>query len=181
MGGVAVWLLLFPGWKASGQKAGISTNILEYVNMGTLNAEASYAVSRYWTVNAGARYNPFTYRMAGRQVNNRQQSYYAGVRYWPWYAYSGWWVSGKARYQEYNAGGLVSSRTDEGDRFGLGVAAGYAYMLGKHFNLDFGVGLWSGYDLYTRYSCPSCGVTEASGGRFFVLPDDILIAVTYVF
>ena len=75
----------------------------------------------------------------------------------------------------------VSSRTDEGDRFGLGVAAGYAYMLGKHFNLDFGVGLWSGYDLYTRYSCPSCGVTEASGGRFFVLPDDILIAVTYVF
>ena len=180
-GVLLVLLLLLPALKAWPQKAGISTNLLEYINMGTLNAEASYSFSRYWTVNAGVRYNPFHIKMQGKEVNNRQQSYYAGVRYWPWYAYSGWWVGGKARYQEYNAGGLLSRRTDEGDRFGLGFAAGYAYMLGKHVNLDFGLGVWGGYDKYVSYSCPTCGVTTDAGARFFVLPDEVLVAITYVF
>ena len=180
-GGVAALLLLLPGFDAFSQKGGISTNILEYLNLGTLNAEGSYAFSRYWTVNAGLRYNPFSFKIGDKEVNNRQQSYYAGVRYWPWYAYSGWWVGSRARYQEYNAGGLTGKRTDEGDRFGLGFSAGYAYMIGRHFNLDFGIGLWGGYDKYTTYSCPTCGVTLDSGGRFFVLPDEILLAITYVF
>ena len=174
-------ILLLPAFTARGQKAGIATNLLEYVNLGTLNIEGSYAFSRYWTVNAGARYNPFSFKIGGKEVHNRQQSYYAGVRYWPWYAYSGWWVGTKARYQEYNAGGLLSKKTEEGDRFGLGFSAGYAYMLGKHVNLDFGVGLWGGYDKYTAYSCPTCGITTGSGDRFFILPDDILVAITYVF
>ena len=180
-GAALVLLLLLPCREAHAQRAGITTNLMEYINMGTLNAEASYAFSRYWTVNAGARYNPFSFKMSGKEVNNRQQSYYAGVRYWPWYAYSGWWVGGKARYQEYNSGGLLSRRTDEGDRFGLGFSAGYAYMLGRHFNLDFGLGLWGGYDKYTTYSCPTCGVTTGAGERFFVLPDEVLVAITYVF
>lgn len=180
-GGVVAFLLLLPGFAALAQKGAVSTNLLEYVNLGTLNAEGSYAFSRYWTVNAGLRYNPFSFHIGNKEVNNRQQSYYAGIRYWPWYAYSGWWVGGKARYQEYNAGGLIARRTDEGDRIGLGVSAGYAYMLGPHVNLDFGVGIWGGYDKFTTYSCPTCGVTVNSGQRFFVLPDEILLAISYVF
>ncbi len=54
-------------------------------------------------------------------------------------------------------------------------------MLGKHVNLDFGLGVWGGYDKYGSYSCPTCGVTTDAGARFFVLPDEVLVAITYVF
>lgn len=75
----------------------------------------------------------------------------------------------------------MSSLTDEGDRAGLGMYAGYTYMLGSHFNLEFGLGVWGGVDWFSRYSCQSCGLTVGSGRRWFVLPDDIMIALVYVF
>lgn len=168
---------------ARAQKFSISTDLLGYACLGTLNAEASYSVSRYWSITAGARYNPFIFRKgdAGRQFQLRQQSYTAGARLWPWHTLSGWWFEGKLRYQEFNMGGIFSRAAKEGDRFGTGLYAGYTYMLSRHFNLEFGAGVWTGYEIYRKYSCPACGVTTSSGRGWFVLPDDIKIAVVYVF
>ena len=92
-----------------------------------------------------------------------------------------WWLAGKVQYQEYNSGGLVSRKTYEGDRYGAGFSGGYSYMVGKHFNIDFGLGFWSGMDVYKKYSCPVCGVTEDTGSKFFFLPSDVIIALSYVF
>jgi hypothetical protein len=100
---------------------------------------------------------------------------------WPWHTSSGWWFAGKARYQEYNYGGITSRATREGDRVGAGLYAGYTHMLGPHFNLEFGLGAWAGMDWYDIYSCQVCGLTVDSGNGFFVLPDDIMVAVVYVF
>lgn len=168
---------------ATAQKFSVSSDILGYACLGTLNAEVSYSVSRYWSVTAGARYNPFTFRKgdSARQFQLRQQSYSAGVRLWPWHTMSGWWLEGKLRYQEFNMGGIVSRSTKEGDRAGAGFYAGYTYMLSRHFNLEFGAGLWTGYEVFRKYSCPACGVVTVSGTGWFVLPDDIKIAAVYVF
>ncbi len=100
---------------------------------------------------------------------------------WPWHTLSGWWFAGKLRYQEFNVGGIISRSTKEGDRFGAGLYAGYTHMLSRHFNIEFGAGLWTGYELYRKYSCQTCGLTEASGSRFFALPDDVKISIVYVF
>ena len=94
---------------------------------------------------------------------------------------SGWWFAGKFRYQEYCYGGIMSDEAEEGDRFGGGLYAGYTYMLSKHFNVEFGVGLWSGMALYRRYSCAVCGMTIGSGRKYFLLPDDFMISLAYVF
>ena len=83
--------------------------------------------------------------------------------------------------QEYNYGGITSRATREGDRVGAGVYAGYTYMLGPHFNLEFGLGAWAGVDWYDIYSCQVCGLTVDSGNGLFVLPDDIMVSVVYVF
>lgn len=165
------------------QKFSVSSDLLGYACLGTLNAELSYSVSRYWCITAGARYNPFTFRKGDpdRQFQLRQQSYFAGARLWPWHTLSGWWFEGKFRYQEFNAGGILSRGTKEGDRFGTGIYAGYTHMLSRHLNLEFGAGLWTGYEIFRKYSCPFCGVTTSSGSRWFVLPDDVKIAVVYVF
>ena len=71
--------------------------------------------------------------------------------------------------------------TDEGDRAGLGLYAGYTHMIGPHFNIEFGLGGWAGADWYSRYECQQCGLTMMTGRRWFVLPDDIMIALVYVF
>jgi hypothetical protein len=161
----------------------VSTDLLGYANFATLNMDASYAFGRHWGVIAGVRYNPFTFRKndPDRQFQNRQQSYSLGVRFWPWHIWSGWWFAGKVRWQEYNVGGLVSRETSEGDRFGAGIYAGYALMLAPSLNIEFGLGLWAGYDAYTRYSCPVCGLTVDRGNRAFILPDDVMISLVYVF
>ena len=176
-------LMAIPGYSLSAQTFSVSTDVVGLANLGTMNIDASYAVSRRWSLTAGARYNPFTFRKGDpqEQFQYRQQSYSVGMRVWPWHTWSGWWFAGKLRYQEYNKGGIVSPKTEEGDRFGAGLYAGYTHMLSSHFNLEFGVGLWSGLAVCKEYSCPVCGVTLFDGKKFFMLPDDFMISIAYVF
>lgn len=165
------------------QKFSLSTNILDYACLGTVNVDASYSVARRWSLTAGARYNPFTF-MKGNpdsQMQLRQQSYAVGARLWPWHTMSGWWFGSKMRYQEYSFGGVWSDETAEGDRCGLGLYVGYTHMLSRHFNLEFGLGCWGGMDFYRRYSCPVCGQLVSAGRKLFILPDDLMISVAYVF
>lgn len=165
------------------QKWSVSTDIMGYLRLCTFNADVSYAVSRHWDINTGVRYNPFTYCADDpqKQFQYRQQSYSIGVRFWPWHLWSGWWFAARTRYQEYNEGGILSSATEEGDRFGAGLYAGYTHMLSSHLNLEFGFGLWGGRAYYTSYSCPSCGRVNESGTKMFLLPDAIMISFAYVF
>lgn len=180
---IAVAILLFAASTLRAQTFSVSTDLLGYARLGTMSLDVSYAVARRWSLTAGVRYNPFTFRKGDpeRQFQNRQQSYSVGMRLWPWHTLSGFWFAGKIRYQEYNRGGIISPKTEEGDRFGAGLYAGYTHMLSSHFNLEFGLGLWTGYSIYTEYSCPVCGITQLSGNRLFLLPDDVMISLVYVF
>lgn len=176
-------LLTLPAIRAGAQNLSVSTNAVGYINYGTLNAEASVSVARQWTVTAGVKYNPFRFTAGedAHEVNNRQRLFAAGARFWPWHVYSGWWIAGKLQYQEYNQGGITSPLTQEGDRIGLGATVGYTYMLARHLNLEFGLGGWAGADFYTRYECPTCGLTLEEGRKAFILPNDIIVAISYIF
>lgn len=182
-GTAVLMIMLLSAIGVRAQKLGVSVDFLELAQLGTLNLAADYAVGRHWSVTADARYNPFTFHNGDpeRQFQARQQSYSIGARLWPWHIMSGWWFAGKARWQEYNMGGILSQRTKEGDRFGAGLYTGYAYMLSSHLNLEFGLGVWAGADIYKVYSCPQCGLTLDGGTKAFVLPDDIMISLVYVF
>lgn len=179
---IIVGLLLF-GLSANAQKVSLSTNLLGYAELGTINMDVSCALSRRWSIVAGARYNPFIFRKGDlhKQFQHKQQSYSLGVRVWPWHIWSGWWLSSRIRYQEYNSGGLFTRETQEGDRLGLGLYGGYTYMVSRHFNIEFGLGLWGGVDMYRRYSCPACGLVVGEGTGGFILPDDLMFSLVYVF
>lgn len=158
---------------ANAQELSFSTNFIDYARTGTANLEASYALARHWSVSAGVKYD------SGGDM--RQQLYSLGGRYWPWHIYSGWWLSGKMQYQEFNEAEPVSLETSEGDRYGAGIAGGYSKMLGRHLNLDIGIGLWTGYTRYVTYACPTCGRIIGSDDKLFVLPNDLMIALSYIF
>jgi hypothetical protein len=175
-------LAVLPGM-AGAQEMAVSTNVLDYARLGTLNVEASLGVARHWTLNAGARYNPFSFSRDGEaeQMQLRQRSLSLGARFWPWHIHSGWWLSAKLQAQEYNEGGVRSPRTEEGERYGGGLGAGYTYLLHKHFNLEVGAGLWGGTNRFTAYACPVCGKVTGSGQRTFLRPNEILLSLIYVF
>jgi hypothetical protein len=175
-------LAFLPG-KAGAQDLAVSTNVLDYARLGTLNLEASLGVARHWTLNAGAKYNPFSFDKNGGedQMQLRQRSLSLGTRFWPWHIHSGWWLSAKVQAQEYNEGGVRSLQTEEGERYGGGLGAGYTYMLHKHFNLEVGAGVWAGKNRYTVYACPVCGKETGGGERTFVRPSEILLSLIYIF
>jgi len=189
-----VWALI--AWLAApvaAQNISLSTNLLDWANLGTLNLQASCSLNRHLTLNAGARYNNWNFGSPekGTAFQNRARTASVGMRYWPWNVYSSWWFGAKARMEEYNRGGLLrNQKTEEGVAGGVGLAAGYSRMLSRHWNLDVGIGFWTGVARYTQYRCPRCGRTLvfADGApvrnvwKGFLLPsDDIQVGLTYVF
>ena len=73
----AVPLLLGHGLAA--QDFALSTNVLGYADFGTLNIEASYAVARHWSLNAGLRYNPFTFGSGEQEVRVEGEAVYLTI------------------------------------------------------------------------------------------------------
>ncbi len=167
---------------ASAQKLSVSTNITDWLSLGTMNIEGSYAVARHWTTHLEWDYNPWTYKEGTQdQFQNRNLAGEAGVRWWPWHVYSGWWVSTAARYEMYNRGGVLDDSAEEGDAYGIGLGFGYALMLSDRINIDFGMGLWGGYKTYTVYRCTNCGRIMEQGEKTFMLPNDFMVSFVYVF
>lgn len=159
-----------------------SQNLADYLSLGTLNADLQYSIHRRWTLEAGAKYNNWTWRhRQEEQFEARQQAYYVGVRWWPWYTYSGWWVGTKMQYREYNRGGLFRPEAEEGDAFGAGASGGYSVHVNPWLNVDFGIGFWGGVTKYVTYACPYCGRRVDEGTKFFLLPDEVRIALELIF
>lgn len=167
---------------ASAQKWSVAVNAAEALQLGTISLEGGVAVGQHASINATAKFNPWTFNEGtDKQFQHRHQTYSIGARWWPWNVYSGWWLGGKAQYQEYNHGGIISQQTEEGDAFGLGICGGYSLMIGKHFNMDFGLGLWGGKTIYTVYARPAKGRLIDSGSKWFILPNDLIISFAWIF
>lgn len=159
-----------------------SANIGNFATLFTLNGGIQYSIGRNFTAEATVDVNPWTFRSGKEgQFENRQQTYAVGMRFWPWYTYSGWWAGTKAQYQEYNRGGVASPETEEGDAFGLVIQGGYSVHVNRWLDIDFGFGFWGGKTWYTTYSCPHCGRVVDSGDKFFFLPNQAIVAAMFIF
>jgi hypothetical protein len=167
----------------SAQKIGVSTNIIDWCNYGTLNAGVSVSAGQHLTAGVSARYNPWFF--AGgteRQVNHAVRSVSLDLRYWTWHVYSGWWFMLKGQLQEFNYGNIHGMKfSEQGRARGAGIGAGYALMTGTHWNLDFGLSFWGGVREWRRYDCSYCGSPLKSGKGFFILPDNVFVSLCYIF
>ena len=175
-------LLLVTALPLAAQRFSVGTNAVDWLSLGTLNLEASAAVSQRYSIHVGAELNPWTFAAGNpeKKLQMRQNTYWGGLRLWPWHVYSGWWMGADLRYTVYNGGGILKRETEEGDAYGMGLWGGYSIMLNELWNLDLGLGFWGGYKKYTRYACPLCGVVTDQGERAFILPD-ARIAIQLIF
>jgi len=174
----------------------MSTNLVDWGWFFTPNIEAQYSVASHFSVEAQAKFNAWTYNNDSYDKRNRQarQEYSLGARWWPWYVYSGWWVGAKAQYQQYSRRPFDNIyQKEEGDAVGVAFSGGYSLQIKSWFNIDFGLGFWTGGKWYKVYqstdrACPACGRridynegSDAPSSAFFFLPNEITIALMFVF
>lgn len=168
---------------AEAQKVSLGTDAIQWANFGTANLEMGISVHQHLSLSIGGRYNPWDFHsQSGLLVRNQQAGGYLGLRYWPWYVYSGWWIGAKVQYADYSRTGVWRQALEEGQRVGGGLSFGYTVMLNEHFNLEFGAGVWGGRALkYTLYECPVCMDVRKMGPCNFMDIDNVSLSMFYVF
>lgn len=180
---VALSFVLFSFHQASAQKFALSTNLVEWANFGTINADAGLSVAQHFSLHAGAKFNPWSFHTkSGMQIYNKQTTAYFGARYWPWYVYSGWWIGARVRFMDFSETGVLRPKLFEGKSLGAGVLFGYTWMIHEHFNIEIGGGLWGGRHLeYNRYRTPARRDILSSCPRNFAFVDELSVSLMYVF
>lgn len=177
-------LLVSLSLAASAQKVAIQSNIISLLDFGTLNAEAGISVAQHLSLHLGGKYNPWSFNLESPslQIKDQHKVYYAGVRYWPWYVFSDWWISTKVEYLDFLQTGVWRPAVESGRGVGIGLGFGYTKMLNKHFNLDLGVGCIGGWLFdYTLNNSQNYSSIRDSGERHFIYPDGIQVGIMYVF
>lgn len=175
-----VMVLLITGPSSWAQKISVSTNLFEWGRLLTYNGELGISLSRHFSIHAGGLYNNTVKPFEDKHyiIQDRQMAFYAGTRFWPWYVNSGWWVGMKGQYRQMNVSGIWRPAYECGDGVGAGLNGGYAIMVGKHLNIEFGASFWAGkYLNYTLYDCPFCLNVRQSEPKWFAAPDDIYISL----
>lgn len=156
----------------------VGTNLLNWAYFGTANLEFNASLNNHFSVFAGGKYNGFKFETkAYKEIFNNQITGYAGIKWWPWFVNTGWWVGIKGQYSDFSTAGIMSSYMKEGVAVGGGLSGGYTFMMGRRFNLDLGIGVWGGtYLEYSDYEKP-----ESSKPGMFVKLDNIIVSFTYFF
>ncbi|MCQ2176445.1 MAG: DUF3575 domain-containing protein [Bacteroidales bacterium] len=166
----------------------LSTNLFDWADFGTINVDAAYSFSRHFTAQIGAKFNGWQFKNPEGPTfltQNQQKSVSLGVRYWPWYVYSGWWICLKGQYCDFSECGVWRQALDEGKALGAGLSFGYTIMLTEHFNLEIGAGGWGGKLLeHNLWNCPDekdVAEPRVSGPKTFVAVNDLNISLHWLF
>lgn len=180
---ICILLLLGAAGKSQAQNVSLSTNVMDWANLGTANLEAGISIAQHFSLMAGGHYNPWEFKTPkGFKMHNQQTTGYIGARYWPWYVFSGWWVGAKMQYSTFSRTGVWRPALEEGKSAGAGLSFGYTIMLHQNLNLELGAGVWGGRHLkYDLYECPNCMRIRETGPRNFIYPDEVSVSIMYVF
>lgn len=163
------------------QKFLISTNLYDWADYGTINFGFGYVLGRHFSLDLGAKYNDWQFKTNDHvgYTMHKQKTASVGVRYWPWYVFSGWWIAAKGQYSDTTTNGAIQFTSKKA--LGAGLSTGYTLMITKKFNIEFGAGFWGGKYLDYVLDVPS---TEQSYGEIkdtFFGWNDLNISLQFLF
>lgn len=180
---LAILLMFAAGNECKAQKVSVSTNLTDWAYLWTINGEIGLSVDQHFSLLAGGRANPWNFEKPnGKDIYNCQSTVYAGVRYWPWYVFSGWWMGAKVQYSSFSNTGLLNDKLTEGKGVGAGLSAGYTFMVNERLNLELGAGFWGGRNFkYAQYDSPVTMSPVTTAPKNFIAVDNITVALMYIF
>ncbi len=183
-------ILLLPG-VAHSQKVGIKTNLLSdaFYN---INLGLEVGLTQKWTLDMEGEMNNWDLS------HGRKWKHWAvqpEARYWFCNSFGGHFLGIHGHGGKYNFGGFngkynflgtnarkMKDYYYEGWFIGAGVAYGYAWMLGKHWNLEAEIGVGYSYTKYDAYECEDCHKrVKDDKGHNYVGPTRLAINIVYLF
>lgn len=184
-----IMLTLFPCAKA--QDAAVKTNLLDYAILSP-NAGVEVGVAPHWTVDVSGQLN------AWKLSDDRQWRHWAvqpGARYWLCDRFGASFFGFYLHGGQYNIGGFdgkynlfgTDARKLKDARYqgwfaGAGVSYGYAWILGRHWNLEAEIGIGYSYTRYDKFRCTGCGKrVETDKPHHYVGPTKAAINLVYLF
>lgn len=185
---------------AWGQKVGVKTNLL-YDAALTPNLGIEIGLAPKWTAELDGSFNGWILPDESRWKHWLVQP---EVRYWFCDRFGGHFVGAHLLGGLYNFGGfdgkvkfpgwdkdLKYVGTDfsafkdtryQGWYVGAGVAYGYDWILGDHWNLEAEIGVGYVYTEYDRFRCTGCGKRIAEGvPHHYVGPTKAALSLVYLF
>lgn len=184
-------LILATTFTVRAQNVALKTNLL-YDASATINLGLEFGLSQQWTLDVSGNYNPFTFN------HNKKWKHWLvqpEFRYWFCDKFSGHFLGFHLLGGEYNVGNFnpgfkmfnsnfknIRYSRYEGWFMGAGIAYGYTWVLGKHWNFEAEIGFGYAFSRYDKYECGHCGKKIASAkNHHYVGPTKAAINLVYVF
>lgn len=187
---IGLFLGLVVATNVKAQNVAIKTNVL-YDVTATVNLGVEVGLAPKWTLDVSGNLNAWNTHETKRWKHWLVQP---EARYWFCDRFSRHFVGFHAIGGQYNIGGLnnniiflgtpyknLTNNRYQGWGVGAGVAYGYALILGKHWNLEFelGVGyIYSGYDVF---ECSGCGRRVGSDSHHYFGLTKAAVNLVYLF
>lgn len=172
-----------------GQDVGIKTNLLYDATL-TVNAGVEIGLAPKWSLDLSGNYNSWP-------VNGHKWKHWLAqpeARYWLCDRFARHFFGLHALGGQYNIGLIknnakflgcdFSQLTDnrfQGWAVGAGIAYGYDFILGQHWNLELEIGAGYIYTEYGKYECVDCGRKVDEGVHHYIGPTKAAINLVYVF
>lgn len=148
------------------QKVAAKANLLPYMVLSP-NLGVEIGLAPKWTMDVTGQLNAWT------MSHDRRWKHWAvqpEARYWLCDRFGGHFFGMHVHGGQYNIGGIdgkinflgtdmrkLKDARYQGWFAGAGVAYGYAWILGVHWNLEAEVGFGYSYTRYDKYPCAKCG------------------------
>ena len=174
---------------AKGQDVGLKTNLLSDGFLSP-NLGIEVGLAPRWTLDLSGQVNFW-------DVNRHKWKHWLAqpeARYWFCDRFSRHFLGFHALGGQFNIGNIknnvkflgvdYSPLTDhryQGWAVGAGVAYGYAFILGRHWNLELELGVGYAYLKFDKFECVECGRKVGDNDRHYIGPTKAAVNLVYVF
>ena len=185
-----LFFLLVTVFGASGQNVAVKNNLLYDATL-TVNAGVEVGLAPRWSFDLSGNYN-------GWAVNEHKWKHWLAqpeVRYWFCDRFAGHFVGLHLLGGQYNFGNIKNNLNFLGTDFseltdhrhqgwyaGAGIAYGYSWILGRHWNLELELGAGYVYTRYDVFECQGCGKkVEEDKPHHYIGPTKAAVNLVYEF
>ncbi len=187
----AIMMFSAIGYSASAQNFALKTNLLSDGFLSP-NLGMEVGLAPKWTLDVSGQFNLWTLS------HDRRWKHWAvqpEARYWFCDRFASHFIGVHTHGGQYNIGGFdgkvkflgTDARKLKDTRYqgwfvGGGVAYGYAWILGRHWNLEAELGVGYSYTRYDRFRCVGCGKkVESDKPHHYYGPTKAAVNIVYVF
>ena len=187
---VLAGLLFVSALGAYAQKAALKTNLISDA-VTSPNIGVEFRLDPKWTFDLSGQIN-------GWNIHNRRWRHWMVMpeaRLWFCEAFQGNFLALHVLGGQYNVGNIntnvhflgsdfsqLKDHRFQGWAVGAGIGYGYDWILAKHWNLEFEIGVGWIYTRYDKYPCAECGtVEEKDKPHNYFGPTKLSLAIEYIF